>query len=59
MARATQRIPVQTTVVEKRSFEAKAKRLGISVSDLMRSGARAYQPQEAEEEPGRTSQVLC
>jgi hypothetical protein len=50
MAGATQRIPVQTTVAEKRAFEAKAKRFGMSVSDLLRSGARAYQSGAAEEE---------
>lgn len=52
MTGATQRIPVQTTAAEKRAIEAKAKRFGMSVSDLMRSGARAYQTDEANEELG-------
>ena len=52
MAGATQRIPVQATVAEKKEFALKAKRFGMSVSDLMRSGAKAFQPQEADDELG-------
>ena len=37
-----ERIVVRTTKKEKNAFTAKAKRLGLSVSDLMKWGAKAY-----------------
>ena len=38
----SERIVVQTTKQEKNAFAAKAKRLGLSISDLMKWGAIAY-----------------
>lgn len=37
-----ERIVVRTTKKEKNAFTAKAKTLGLSVSDLMKRGAKAY-----------------
>jgi len=45
---ATERIVVQATSAEKIAIASKAKALGLSISELMRRGARAYsvdQPQ--------------
>lgn len=44
MPSATARIVVQATPQEKRSLTAKARALGISVSELMRTGAAAFNP---------------
>jgi len=44
MPSATARIVVQATPQEKRSLTAKARNLGMSVSELMRSGAAAFDP---------------
>ena len=41
---AIERIVVQTTTQEKRAIVAKAKKLDMTVSELMRSGAQAYLP---------------
>ena len=42
MAAAIQRIVVQTTTQDKKAIVAKAKRLDIPISELMRRGAFAY-----------------
>ena len=50
MAAAVQRIVVQATPQDKKAIAAKAKRLDIAVSELMRRGAFAYQTSESDEE---------
>ena len=52
MAQAVERIVVQATAQEKKEIAAKAKRLGLPVSELMRRGASAYRSAEADEELG-------
>jgi hypothetical protein len=52
MARAVQRIVVQATAQDKKAITAKAKRLRLPVSELMRRGAFAYEPSDADEELG-------
>ena len=52
MLTAVERIVVQATTVEKKSIAAKAKRLGLPISELMRRGASAYQADSADEELG-------
>ncbi len=52
MARATERIVVQATPQEKKVIVAKAKKLGLAISELMRRGATAYESAEADEELG-------
>ena len=42
MAAAIQRIVVQTTTQDKKAIAAKAKRLDMPISELMRRGAFAY-----------------
>ena len=49
-ATATARIVVQATPAEKRSIAAKAKGLGIPVSELMRRGAQSYTADDTHEE---------
>lgn len=44
MPSATARIVVQATPREKRAITAKARTLGISVSELMRCGATSFEP---------------
>jgi len=44
---ANTRIVLQVTVQEKRHFAAKAARLGMTVSELMRRGVVEYFPNEA------------
>ncbi len=44
MPSATARIVVQATPQEKRALTAKARNLGMSVSELMRSGAASFDP---------------
>jgi hypothetical protein len=44
MATAAERIVVQTTPREKRAIVAKARRLGLPISELMRRGAVDYRP---------------
>ena len=46
---ATQRIVVQTTTLDKRAIVAKAKKLDIPISELMRRGAFAYQSDESDD----------
>jgi hypothetical protein len=50
MAAATERIVVQATAQDKKAITAKAKRLDVPVSELMRRGAFAYQSSEADAE---------
>jgi hypothetical protein len=52
MAAAVERIVVQTTPQEKKAIMAKARKLGLSISELMRRGATAYQSAQADEELG-------
>lgn len=52
MAAAVERIVVQATPQEKKAIVAKAKKLGLPISELMRRGATAYEPAEADEELG-------
>jgi hypothetical protein len=52
MAAAVERIVVQATAQEKKAIAAKAKRLGLPISELMRRGASAYQAEDADEELG-------
>ena len=52
MAAAVERIVVQATAQEKKAITAKAKRLGLPISELMRRGASAYRSAEADEELG-------
>ncbi|RPI42324.1 MAG: hypothetical protein EHM59_18110 [Betaproteobacteria bacterium] len=50
MSAAIERIVVQATPQEKRAIAAKAKRLGLPISELMRRGASAYESERADEE---------
>jgi len=52
MAAAIERIVVQATSREKKAIAAKAKKLGLPISELMRRGATAYESAEADEELG-------
>jgi hypothetical protein len=49
---AIERIVVQATPQEKKAISAKAKKLGLPVSELMRRGATAYKSAESDEELG-------
>jgi hypothetical protein len=51
MAAAVERIVVQATAQEKKAIAAKARRLGLPISELMRRGATAYRA-DADEELG-------
>ena len=50
MAGATERIVVQATRQEKKVIAAKAKKLGLPISELMRRGAVAYESSESDAE---------
>jgi len=50
MPSATERIVVQTTPQEKKAITAKAKRLALPISELMRRGAFAYESSENDAE---------
>ena len=52
MATAIARIVVQATAQDKKTIAAKARRLKLPISELMRRGAFAYEPNEADEELG-------
>jgi hypothetical protein len=52
MAGAVERIVVQATAQDKRAIAAKAKRLDIPISELMRRGAFAYESGESDAELG-------
>jgi hypothetical protein len=47
---AVERIVVQATTEDKKAIVAKAKKLELPISELMRRGAFAYQSSETEEE---------
>jgi hypothetical protein len=50
MASAVERIVVQATAQDKKAIAAKAKRLDLPVSELMRRGAFAYESSESDAE---------
>jgi hypothetical protein len=52
MAGAVERIVVQATVQDKKAIVAKAKKLDLPISELMRRGAFAYETGEADAELG-------
>ena len=52
MAAAVARIVVQATAKEKKAIAAKATRLGLPISELMRRGSTAYESAEGDEELG-------
>jgi len=52
MASAVQRIVVQATTQDKKAIVAKAKKLDIPISELMRRGAFAYESSDADAELG-------
>ena len=49
MPAAVERIVVQTTARDKRAIAAKAKRLSLPISELMRRGAFAYEVADSDE----------
>ena len=49
---AIERIVVQATTTEKKAISAKAKKLGLPVSELMRRGAASYNSAKEDEELG-------
>jgi hypothetical protein len=59
MAAAVERIVVQATAAEKRAITAKARRLGLPVSELMRRGATAYRPEDADAELGQLADAAA
>lgn len=52
MPGAVERIVVQATAEEKKAIAAKAKKLGLPISELMRRGATAYKSAEDDSELG-------
>ena len=52
MAAAVQRIVVQVTPQDKKAIAAKAKKLDIPISELMRRSAFAYRSNDTDEELG-------
>jgi len=50
MAAAVERIVVQATAQDKKAIAAKAKRLDLPISELMRRGAFAYESSESDAE---------
>ena len=52
MAAAVQRIVVQATTQDKMAIAAKARKLDIPISELMRRGAFAYESSDADAELG-------
>ncbi len=52
MPSAVERIVVQATPQDKKAIVAKAKKLNLPVSELMRRGAFAYESEDAENELG-------
>lgn len=52
MAASVERIVVKATAAEKKAFVAKARKLGVPTSELMRRGAAAYVAAPADEELG-------
>jgi hypothetical protein len=52
MATAIQRIVVQATTQDKKAIAAKAKKLDLPISELMRRGAFAYESADSDAELG-------
>jgi hypothetical protein len=52
MAAAVERIVVQATAQDKKAIVAKAKKLDLPISELMRRGAFAYQSSDSDDEIG-------
>jgi hypothetical protein len=52
MAGAVERIVVQATAQDKKAIAAKAKKLDLPISELMRRGAFAYESSESDAELG-------
>ena len=52
MATAIERIVVQVTTQDKKAITAKAKKLSLPVSELMRRGAFAYESSEGNDDRG-------
>lgn len=52
MATAVERIVVQATPQDKKAIAAKAKKLDLPISELMRRGAFAYELSDSEDELG-------
>jgi hypothetical protein len=52
MSAAVERIVVQATEKDKSAIAAKAKKLDMPISELMRRGAFAYDPNESDDELG-------
>jgi hypothetical protein len=52
MPGAVERIVVQATPQEKKAIAAKAKKLGLPISELMRRGATAYSSAQSDEDLG-------
>ena len=57
MAAAVERIVVQVTPQDKKAITAKAKKLDLPVSELMRRGAFAYESGENNDELGALADV--
>jgi hypothetical protein len=57
MAGAVERIVVQATAQDKKAIAAKAKKLDIPISELMRRGAFAYQSGESDAELGALAET--
>lgn len=52
MAAAVERIVVQATAEEKKAIAAKARKLGLPISELMRRGAAAYETPDTDADLG-------
>lgn len=57
MAAAVQRIVVQATAQDKKSIAAKARKLDIPMSELMRRGAFAYQSSDNDDDLGALAEA--
>jgi len=55
---ATERIAVLISPEDKASFEAKAQRMGLSLGELLRRGAAAYEPEAGMDEISALLQSL-
>lgn len=58
-ATAIERIVVQATPQEKKTITAKAKKLGMPVSELMRRGASSYRVAESEQQQEKELAALA
>ena len=57
MATAVERIVVQVTTQDKKAIAAKAQKLDLPISELMRRGAFAYEPGESDVEMGALAEA--